>query len=387
MTDTRRSDWDPDSEAVQHNQRYAYDDMRERCPVAYSETRGWSVFRHADVTRILNDHGTFSNAVSNHLAVPNGMDPPEHTMYRGIIDRYFTRERVDAFEPICGEIAAKYVRDAFASRDVELMADFAVPFAARIQCAFLGWPHHMASSLAEWAQRNHDATRTGDRNTISKIAREFEQFIDERIEACVQAHTAPADDMTADLMSQTVWGRPLSNEEISSILRNWTVGEIGTIAASVGILAHFVAAHPDLQEQFRREPTALPAAIDEILRLDGPLASNRRVTTCPVTIAGRAIGAGERISINWIAANRDGRAMDDPDSFQLDRDPTTNLLYGAGIHVCPGAGLARMELRVTLEEILRSTALIKLNPARPATRAVHPASGFSALPLLVEVAP
>ena len=131
-----------------------------------------------------------------------------------------------------------------------------------------------------------------------------------------------------------------------SILRNWTVGEVGTISAAVGILVHFLAEHPDLQQQLRDRPSLLPTAIDEILRIHGPLVANRRITTRPVEIGGRKLDAGERISLIWVAANRDGRVFEDADAFRLDRDPAQNLLYGMGIHVCPGASLASLELRV-----------------------------------------
>ncbi|MDW5375620.1 cytochrome P450 [Halomonas sp. HP20-15] len=80
----------------------------------------------------------------------------------------------------------------------------------------------------------------------------------------------------------------------------------------------------------------LPAAIDEILRIDAPLMSNRRVTTCPVEIGGRRIEAGQRLILLWGSANRDEAVFGDPEEFRLDRDPSLNLLYGAGIHVCPG---------------------------------------------------
>ena len=91
MNDKVKSDWDPRSEAVLRDSRAAYDEMRERCPVASSEFMQWSLFRHEDMTRVLHDHETFSNAVSQHLTVPNGMDPPEHTAYRRIVERL--RER------------------------------------------------------------------------------------------------------------------------------------------------------------------------------------------------------------------------------------------------------------------------------------------------------
>ena len=383
MNDKLKPDWDPRSAEVSRDQRAAYDEMRERCPVAYSELMQWSLFRHEDITRVLQDHKTFSNAVSQHLSVPNGMDPPEQTEYRRIIDPYFSPERMDAFEPTCREISAELVRNALANGEVELMADFALLFAVRVQCAFLGWPASLHDPLARWTRRNHEATLAQDRHAMSQIALEFEGFIDDMLEARFQAGAKPEDDITAALMQDKVWGRALSNEEIASILRTWTVGEIGSIAASIGILAHYLAQDPALQAQLRAQPSLLPTAIDEILRIHGPLVANRRVTTCPVEIGGQKLDAGERISLIWISANRDSRVFEDPDSFSLDRHPSKNLLYGTGIHVCPGAPLARMEMRVCMEELLKRTSQIQPATDKSPTIARYPASGFSTLPLRI----
>ncbi len=383
MSDKREPDWDPISQDVSVDQRAAYDEMRERCPVAYSEFMQWSLFRHEDVTRVLHDHATFSNAVSQHLSVPSGMDPPEHTQYRRVIDPYFSPQRMDAFEPTCREISVDLVRNALTSGEVELMADLALLFAVRVQCAFLGWPTNLREPLTRWTRKNHEATLAQDRPAMSQIALEFEGFIDDMLETRFQAGAKPEDDITTALMHEKVWGRSLSNEEIASILRIWTVGEIGTIAASVGILVHYLAQHPELQEQLRAQPSLLPAAIDEILRIHGPLVANRRVTTCPVEIGGQKLDTGERISLNWVSANRDSRVFEDPDSFSLDRDPDKNLLYGEGIHVCPGAPLARMEMRVCMEELLKRTSRIRPVPDKSPTIAKYPASGFDTLPLQV----
>jgi len=148
-------------------------------------------------------------------------------------------------------------------------------------------------------------------------------------------------------------------------------------------LVHYISEHADLQRRLRAQPSLLPAAIEEILRIHGPLVANRRITTHPVEMGGRKIGAGERISLIWISANRDGRVFEDPDAFRLDRDPAANLLYGAGIHVCPGAPLARMEMRVSMEELLARTTRIDPIPDRPPASAVYPASGFATLPLRI----
>jgi cytochrome P450 len=381
MNNSPQPDWNPTSPEVLRDQRAAYDKMRHRCPVAYSEFMGWSLFRHEDVMRVLLDHKSFSSAVSQHLSVPSGMDQPEHTPYRRIIEGYFAPERMSTFEPVCREISMKLVQGLNARKEVEFIAEAALPFAVRVQCAFLGWPAALHKTLLQWIGRSHEATLGQDRKTMSEIALAFEAIIDDLLETRRETGAGPETDLTAALMHEEVWGRPLSNEELASILRNWTAGEIGTISAAVGILVEYLASHAELQKQLRAKPDLLPPAIEEILRIHGPLVSNRRITTCPVEIGGRKINAGERITLMWISANRDERVFDDPDAFRLDRDQSKNLLWGAGIHVCPGAPLARLEMRVFMEELLSRTSEIATAPEKAPTLAAYPASGFAALPL------
>lgn len=386
MNPMHSQDWEPKSAAVLRDQRAACDEMRERCPVAYSDLLGWSLFRHEDVVRVLNDPETFSSVVSRNLSVPNGMDPPEHGLYRPLIEPYFTPQAMQAFEPQCRSLAAELVRSLQGRPELELMGDFAQPFAVRVQCAFLGWPASMQEPLRLWAQKNHAATLAQDRPAMAGIAHEFAGYVMGLLRSRRDGTIPDRQDVITSLSSQQIHGRPLSDEEIISILRNWTVGEISTIAAAVGIVAQYLAEHTGLQQQLRAQPSLLPDAIEEILRLYGPLLANRRVTTRAVEIGGRTIGAGERISLNWVAANRDGRVFTDPQSFRLDRDASANLLYGAGIHICPGAPLARMELRVAVQALLDGTTRIDQIAQRPPTSAVYPASGFATLPLHITFA-
>ena len=381
MSPLHSQDWNPKSAAVLRDQRAACDAMREHCPVAYSDLLGWSLFRHEDVVRVLNDPDTFSSVVSRNLSVPNGMDPPEHGQYRRVIERYFAPQAMQAFEPQCRSIAADLVRSLQGRPGLELMADFAQPFAVRVQCAFLGWPVGMHEPLRLWAQKNHAATLAQDRPAMDDIAHEFAGYVMTQLRSRRDGALPGRQDVITSLTHQQVNGRPLNDEEIISILRNWTVGEISTIAAAVGIVAQYLAEHSDLQQQLRTQPDLLPEAIEEILRLYGPLLANRRVTTRAVEIGGRTIGAGERISLNWVAANRDGRVFTHPQSCRLDRDPGANLLYGAGLHVCPGAPLARMELRVAVQALLDGTTDIDRIAQRPPTSAAYPASGYAVVPL------
>lgn len=378
-------DWTPASSAVQDNQIAAYDDLRQRCPVAYSESLNWSVFRHDDVMRILLDHDTFSNCVSAHPAVPNGMDPPEHTSFRRIIDPYFDASAMAGFEPVCRRIAAESAARLMEG-EVDLMAEIAGDFALDAQCAFMGWPDALRAPLADWVRRNADATRAGDRAATAAVAADFAAIVGAQLDARRAAGPDAPRDTTSRLLDERRDGTPLTDAEITSIVRNWTVGELGTIAASIGIVLHHLAEHPDLQDTLRRAPDTLSAAIDEILRLHAPLIANRRITTCPVDIGGRSLPAGARLSLIWASANRDETVFGDPDAFEPERNAARNILYGAGIHICPGAPLARLELCLVIGAILARTRRIRLASDRPAIRAAYPGSGFRSLPLRIEIA-
>jgi len=377
------NDWNPRDTHVLENQLASYDQMRQKCPVAHSDYLHWSLFRHEDVVRVLEDHQTFSSAVSAHVSVPNSMDPPEHTLYRKIIEGYFSADAMAAFEPVCRALATKLVADLPREKPLELMTQFAQQFALQVQCEFLGWPADTHEPLRRWMHSNHAATLSGDREAMAAVAQEFTDMIKALLNLRRNTASTAPEDVITSLMHSEVNGRALSEEEIVSILRNWTGGEVGTIAAAVGIIVQFLSQYPALQNELRADLTKLPEAIDEILRLHGPLVTNRRVTTCPVKFGGRQISAGERLSLFWVSANRDEQVFEDAHSFRWGRDPKKNLLYGAGIHVCPGAPLARMELRILVEELLKNTREITLLPEAPKPYAQYPASGFSELHLVI----
>lgn len=383
MVEKQNPDWDPRSDAVLEDQIAAYDDMRHRCPVAHSTYLNWSFFKHRDVMRALHEHETFSNAASSHPSVPNGMDPPEHDLYRRIIEPYFSAARMQAFEPICQKIAIALVESLPQSGEVEFMSAIAEDFALQVQSAFMGWPTDLHEPLRRWTRKNHEATLARDRAALEDVAYEFDGYIKALLADRRSAGINAPDDITTSLLREQVGDRLINDDEIVSILRNWTVGELSTISASVGILAQYLAERPALQQELRENPSLLPAAIDEILRIHAPLISNRRITTRAVEISGQHLPAGARVTLMWASANRDEAVFGDPDEFRLDRDPANNLLYGAGIHVCPGAPLARLELRLITEELLKRSR-IELVPGNPPVNAVYPASGFSTLPLRIQ---
>lgn len=358
-----------------------WDCDRRVCPVAHEEDersgRRWLVHGHPEALEVLNDHSTFSSRVSAHLSIPSGMDPPEHSEYRSIVDRYFTPPAMGAFEPHCREIAAEAVEAAVRRGGGEALSDLGQPCAVRMQCEFMGWPEEMQRELTRWQEANEEATRSGDRTRTAAVAGEFERHVGRLLARRRSLGEGAPDDVTTRLLREEAFGRPLTGPELISIIRNWTAGELGSIAAGIGIIVHELCSDPELVASLRAEPQLIATAVDEILRKRGPLVSNRRVATLDTELGGQRITAGDRVVILWPSVNRDERVFERPAEVDLERDQSRNLLYGAGIHVCPGVPLARLELRVFTEELLARSSELSLDPQRPAVFAAPPKGGFT----------
>ncbi|MDX1554176.1 MAG: cytochrome P450, partial [Marinobacter sp.] len=224
----RNPDWNPRADEVLGDQIRAYDTMRAQCPVAWSDYQHWTLFRHSDVMRVLEDHQTFSSAASIHLSVPNGMDPPEHTTYRQVIEPYFSQQAMSEFEPTCRAIARNLVNSLPDGQPFDAVETFSRAFALQIQCAFMGWPDSLHQPLREWVQKNHRATLSRDRQAMADVAHEFDGYIHDLLETRRQAGANAPRDVTTSLMEETVNGRTMTDEELTSLMRNWTVGELGT---------------------------------------------------------------------------------------------------------------------------------------------------------------
>ena len=375
MNREQHDDWNPRDATIQEDQRHAYDEMRERCPVAHSEFLGWSLFRHADIAAVLSDPETYSNA-SRHLAIPNGMDPPVHGPYRDALAAYFGHDQMEQLEPRARAIAVNLLAPAIAGGQMEFIDAFATPFVLRTLCAWLGWPERQWECLGGWVHGSQQAAFGQDHAAGSALASLFS----EHAKANLSLHRAAPDDIvdaTDALLSTEVDGKRFDDDEIVSVLRNWTAGQ-GTVATGLGILVLHLAQEPALQDRLRRDLTLIPAAIEEILRVDGPLVANRRVTTREVEIQDRTIPKGEPLTLMWIAANRDPRAFDDPNAVTLERSEEAGLVWGQGIHLCLGASLARLQMRVALEVLLSRTTRVEII-GTPPRRAVYPSNGPAAL--------
>ncbi|HSB24654.1 MAG TPA: cytochrome P450 [Burkholderiaceae bacterium] len=371
--------WEPLSPEVLADQLGTYDRMRTACALAASP-HGVTLFRHADVVAAARDPRTFSSAASARRAVPNAIDPPEHAAWRAIVDPFFAPARIAALEPRVRAIADAAVAALPRGTVIDAVAEIGAPFAVRAQTQWLGW-HGIEDELLAWMADNHAATRSGDRERTAAVATAFDEIIRAQLRRRRELGAAASADPTTALLAATLDGQPLSEADIVSILRNWTAGDLASMAVALGVVVWFLATHPDVQQELRERPEGLAAAIDEMLRIDDPFLVNRRVTTMTVRIGDHELAAGTRVYLNWTSANRDEAVFGDPDAYQPERNAPHNLVYGVGIHACPGRPLATMELVVAVRSLLQATPGIDPAPDAAPARETYPLGGWRRVPV------
>jgi len=371
--------WEPLSEEVLSDQLGTYDRMRSACPVAASP-RGVTLFRHADVVAAAQDPGRFSSVTTLRCSVPNAVDPPEHARWRALIDPFFSTERIAVLEPRVRAIADALIKGLPRNTTIDAVAEIGRPLAVRTQTDWLGW-QGTEDRLLAWIAENHDATRSGNREQTTVVAAAFDEMIGVQVEQRRRLGDAAPNDPTTELVNAHVGDRALDDAEIVSILRNWTAGDLGSVAAALGVVVHSFATHPEVQQELRSDPSGLAPAVDEMLRIDDPFLVNRRVTTETVRVGDHELPVGTRVYLHWTSANRDEAVFGNPDAYRPEEHAPHNLVYGTGIHACPGRPLATMELVVTAESLLAATSSIELAPDAVAVRETYPVGGWRHVPI------
>lgn len=361
--------------------RAAYDRRRAE-PLGQDEQGQWVVCRHADVVAVATNPGDYSSAVSRFLQIPNGLDGDEHRKARELLDPFFAPERMAALAPALTEIATSLVHRIGPGVTFDAVADLGARYAVRAGAAWLGWSVEIEEDLIAWMAENHAASRSGELERTAAVAASFDAIIRAEIQPRRQAGEDAPNDVTTELVRlRDADGNPLGDDVLVSVLRNWTGGDLGSLALCVGVVVYWLATHPGVQDELAAAADAeLGAAIDEMLRIDDPFVSNRRKTTRPVDLEGVSLAAGERVVINWTAANRDPAVFGDPDRYDPAANAPHNLVYGIGPHVCPGRPLATLEL-ITVTRALLAAGRLELAPDQAPEREHPPVGGFHRVPV------
>jgi hypothetical protein len=373
-----------------------WDELRARCPIAHTDRWGgsWLPTSYADVTEIARDIENFPSG--NGIAVvppPEGVapgsggpilsagvppisaDPPLHTWTRRLILPTMSPQRVDEYEVFTRSLCAQLV-DGFLERGSgDAAAEYAQQIPVRVIGHILGVPDSMAPVFTEWVRDvlefAHDAERR--MRGITGILQYLTGALDERI-------ATPTDDFISELLASEHDGQPIERPVVMGMCALLLIAGIDTTWSSIGSAMWHLATHPDDRRRLVAEPELMPTAIEELLRAYSPVTMARRLSH-DVDFKGCPMKAGDRILMNFPAANRDPAAFPDADKVVLDRQVNRHVAFGAGIHRCAGSNLARMELRVAIEEWLRRIPEFDLDPSGEVTWAGGQVRGPRTVPV------
>jgi cytochrome P450 len=360
--------------------------MRSRCPVAHSDQYGgfWVATKYEDVLGVAQDWATYSSAFG--LTVPQSpiavrnlpveIDPPLHRIFKRLINAHFTPAAVAPWEDRNRDLVNRLI-DAFADHGrCDFMAEFARPYPAlSFFDAAINAP---ASDIEKVAYMASKASTPNDPEAAACWTG-LSQWINDFIERRRQGE--PKGDVVDAVIGAEVEGRTITQDEIVGTVQLLILGGLETTAGALGSMMIRFCRDPSIPDLLRSQPVSIPAAVEELLRLDGPFIAITRTATCDAEIGGQAIKKGEKVIIYWASANRDESEFPDADRFELDRASNRHLAFGAGPHRCAGSNLARLNLRIALEELLPRLEDLRLEEGAD----IHFHSTFNRAPLSVPI--
>ncbi|XVQ14760.1 cytochrome P450 [Spirillospora sp. CA-255316] len=339
--------------------------MRELCPVARSEEHGgfWIVTRYEDVLSVAQNWEVFSSAhglgVSNAPTVvrnlPVQADPPEQRIYKRLINPFFTPAAVAPWERPTRDLVTRLIDDFIEDGACEFMDAFARPLPSLAFFTLaLNAPPEDLEKVAYLASKSSvpDDPKAGEcwRGLYDWI----KEFVARR-----RAQPARGDVVDAVLNAE-IEGRPITEDEIIGTVQLLILGGLETTAGALGLMLARFCAEPEIPALLRERPELIPDAVQELLRLEPSFVSVGRTAVRDAELGGHRIRKGDKVLIHWASANRDGEEFTDPDRFDLDRARNRHLSFGVGPHRCAGSNLARLNLRIALEELLRRLDDIRL---------------------------
>ena len=387
--------------AVQQCPHLYYEKMREEHPVYSTEVAGVPIVlvtRYDDVLEIIKDTDTFSSETGGGAAMPVNaeladrirklykeeggykrigtmltIDPPDQTRYRKLVNKAFTARAVSSLEPNIREISSGLI-DSFINEDkVEFVKKFAVPLPVRTIAKALNVPEDRLADFKRWSDDNIAAIGTAisddQRLVHEKGIIEFQHYFAEQFE---KRRENPEDDILTNLLNARIDkdedpdlpDEPLTMEEMLSIISQLVVAGNETTTKTLTEMMRLLGENPEQWKMLRDDPERAGKVVEETIRMTTPTQGFWRFAKRDVEVAGTKIAAGTRMVVMFASANRDESVFPDGDTFDPDRDDLfSHLAFGKGAHYCLGASLARLELRVALEELVKRIDSFELTAA------------------------
>jgi cytochrome P450 len=313
-----------------------------------------TLVRMADIQE-LNRHrsvlglGSVGRADPYRRFIPLEVDGDEHRMWRHVLDPVFAPRRIGELEPAIRQ-RARDLLDDFADRGhAEVYSEFCAPLPQTIFLELMGLPVTDLHILAPTAPPDRDGMTPEDLDQQEEEYGRHNDYLKDAVEERM-ASGEKRTDLLGWLIELEVDGRPIAVEEILDIAAGLIAGGLGTIGATLSVFLTRLATHPEERKVLVDDPTLWRQAIEEYLRFESPVSWTFRTPSEDIVIGGETIKAGTLVFISLITANTDPEAFDDPLTVDFNREPNAHIAFQSGFHRCIGSHLARLELRVALEE-------------------------------------
>ena len=348
--------------------------MRSECPIHWTENIEefpeedgfWSVTTADDVFTVTRDFRTYSSELGGVTALTNAiplelaramfiaMDPPRHDRVKALFQRGFTPKRIAAHEDAIRAITRRVLERLDGRETCDLVTDVAQPVVSRVIHSFMGIPEQ---DDAIWAKLANSVLGTGDEDlNPGGFEGMLEKDVPEVFERCrvmiEQRRRNPTDDLTSVLVNAEVDGEKLEEHEIvMGFFLLVAAGNDSTKATYCSGMRALME-HPDQKQLLLEDPSLIPGAVEQSLRMYPAFAHFRRTATCDTELHGQKIKNGQKVIMWYPSSNRDETRYEDPDRYDVLRNPEHQAFGAGGRHTCLGLALARLELKVLFEETL-----------------------------------
>ena len=365
-------------------------ELRATTPVSWQEMDGqpgfWAVLRHADVVHVARHPERFSasagGVVVEELDEANlemmrmmllAMDPPKHVEYRRPLSEPFRGRIIAGLEPRIREISRELMAEAAVRGEVEFVHEVTSGLPTKVMGRLMGLPEQdwgLLHSLAERQTSGSDPDVVGEEPDHSAS-----------IEFAARRRTEePREDLTTLILDGDFGGRPMTDVDFGSFFVQLVTAGNDTTKTMLSSGLWALLEHPDQLQELRDDPGLVPGAVEEILRWTNPLHYFRRTATEDTVLHDVPIAVGDKVAMYYTSANRDELVFDDPQRFDIHRDPNPHLSFGIGEHFCLGVHLARLEGRVFFQELLSAFSSIEL-AGEPVRLRSNLNNSFKALPV------
>ena len=351
----------------------------------------WIVSRYDDLKWVSKNPALFVSGQGNLIEDPQPgeldvtrsmitMDPPDHPRFRKLVSGGFTPRVVADHEVRIREIVREILDSVARKGECDFVSDVAAELPLRVICEFLGVEMDDRQHIFDLSNRMLGSEDPDYGNSRAHAAVAGIQMFQFAYKLLVARRDEPRNDLVTAMITGEVEGKKLSDLEFGSFFLLLAIAGNETTRNLISHGMRLLIANPDARDALLRDPSRIPSAVEEMLRMSAPVMYFRRTATQDVELAGRPIRAGQKVTLWYPSANRDEDYFSEPDRFDIDRHPNEHVAFGVGQHSCLGAHLARLEIRVMFEELLKRLPDIALD-GQPKLLRSHFIDGVKSMPV------